>query len=254
MYNKHKNKTIKTIKTIKMIREIKKQFMIRTIKKEFPNENIHFIEDKKKGLFHITIQEKNIFVTFSKEKKVKDIIKYVNYLLQKDLPNECSICFTDNINKGRIFCIQCSGEICIFCYIQIFMKNQGVIYCPYCRISYGKNIEDPEKLYENIQHILNNIFRIIDQNNYIIKSNHNQIILAHNNEEETNIIQTNRDIQYVDRQEYYNYIIKKYFYYTFLIFYSFYFYNLYILGRYSKYFNLYYIIYCIVYCIVCHVV
>jgi uncharacterized Zn finger protein (UPF0148 family) len=110
---------------------------IKYIKNRFPKENIKFSIDEYTDTVQVKFIKKNIYLSFSKEKKIKEIVKYINSILYKELEDECAICFTEEIRHGRIFCTQCNGDVCILCYIKIFRRNKGIIICPFCRYTYG---------------------------------------------------------------------------------------------------------------------
>lgn len=167
---------------------------IKKIEKYLCNETIQFQWNEITGdlqLYIIKLNKPIILLTLLINKKWNEIKKTIDKKLSIEISNDCSICLKDNI-KYSTFCVQCNGEICINCYIEIFRLNQGIFICPYCRYTYGKLIQ--ENMIElNVQKILH-IFYIIYEKYY-----------------------ENDTIQMIQNDPYYSSFIQLYFLYFILI-------------------------------------
>jgi len=118
-------------------------YIIQQINIYFPTYNIKYKLDEDTHdlrLYISMIKNKIIIITINKNKNktIEEIIKYIEQKLYNESlnNNECSICFNEN-NYCKIYCIQCTGDWCMNCYIDIFRKNEGIIICPFCRYIYG---------------------------------------------------------------------------------------------------------------------
>ena len=57
---------------------------------------------------------------------------------------ECHICedYDSKVNNSQISCPKCANTYCMYCYIDMFKKNKGLIICPFCRYQCGSQLSD----------------------------------------------------------------------------------------------------------------
>ena len=122
--------------------ETEQNNIILKIKEIFPNEKIQ-IKKYKSGKLELWFKEKNSMMKILQENTWDEIKRNITAHLTNDKSTICSICSTeDAIKLRRIFCNKCASNWCIDCYINIFRTNKGLIKCPFCRFTYGRQVPD----------------------------------------------------------------------------------------------------------------
>ena len=108
-----------------------------------------------------------LVITIPRNNSWDNIKRYIDSKLSVKFSEECSICFSKQINS-RVLCLRCKGEGCMYCYIAIYRNNKGIIVCPFCRFRYGNRVQ--KHLIEKGVHDIIERFRICNihyfQDNY----------------------------------------------------------------------------------------
>jgi uncharacterized paraquat-inducible protein A len=111
--------------------------LIHKIKEYIPNEKIEFRLHKITGAIQIIFIDKHAIMSITDCNTWDEIKRHIDAKISNEKSNECSICFTDKIKKRRVSCAKCANNWCVYCYIEIFRENNGLIVCPFCRYTYG---------------------------------------------------------------------------------------------------------------------
>jgi hypothetical protein len=107
------------------------------VNKTYKNYNIKFIKNIETNLIEINIFDFKI--TILQNDKWNKIKKHIEHKLN-GFSGECSICLNKIIKN--VSCNNCLNNWCGDCYINLFKNGKGIIICPYCRFSFGENIQD----------------------------------------------------------------------------------------------------------------
>lgn len=114
-----------------------------------PKESLSFnlmIRDGGRYL-QILINGRLMTVTLGYNIKWEDLKRRIDKVMQMTIheEQECQICedFGGKVNNSQITCPKCANTYCMYCYLDMFRKNRGLIICPYCRYTCGDVL--PEK-------------------------------------------------------------------------------------------------------------
>ena len=90
----------------------------------------------------ISCKKLDLIISFSPMLIEWKIIKKILDNCIQDLTDiQCCICEDFNIITGyKIGCSTCGNEICDHCFLQEWIKNDGIIKCPFCRYSVDKKL------------------------------------------------------------------------------------------------------------------
>ena len=129
--------------------------LIHKINDYLPNEKIQFKKDEITGDLQIIFTNKKAIMTILESNTWDEIKRHIDAKMSNEKNDECSICSTNKIQKGRLTCGKCASDWCINCYISIFRTNKGLIKCPFCRFTYGEVFSD-YMIEQGVQEILYN--------------------------------------------------------------------------------------------------
>lgn len=79
----------------------------------------------------------------------------INKLINGEISTTCNVCFSDCLKCSKVTCTKCSNTHCGMCYAKIFKDNDGLIVCPFCRDTYGFEMNSI-MLTNGLKHILAN--------------------------------------------------------------------------------------------------
>jgi len=141
--------------------QINRNQLIHKIKDYLPNEKIQFKKHEITGDLQIIFINKKAIITILESNTWDEIKRHIDAKMSNEKNDECSICYTKDIQKRRVTCTKCASDWCGNCYISIFRTNKGIIKCPFCRFAYGE--EFPECMVEiGVQQILRKLKKGID--------------------------------------------------------------------------------------------
>ena len=141
--------------------QINRNQLIHKIKDYLPNEKIQFKKHEITGDLQIIFTNKKAIITILESNTWDEIKRHIDAKMSNEKNDECSICYTKDIQKRRVTCTKCASDWCANCYISIFRTNKGIIKCPFCRFAYGE--EFPECMVEiGVQQILRKLKKGID--------------------------------------------------------------------------------------------
>ncbi len=131
--------------------------IIHNIISYIPNEEIKFRKHETTGNIELVLVKYKSVLTVLVENTWDEIKRNIDNIMNKAIFEECQICMTtDNIQLLRCRCNKCASPWCYQCYINIFKSNKGIIKCPFCRYSYGR--EAPEHIVElGVRQILSKV-------------------------------------------------------------------------------------------------
>ena len=98
----------------------------------------------------VIVECNNKTITIDNDTKWISLKKGIDKLLSFDEEYFiCKICDEPLMkfknNKG-VMCNRCYETTCLKCMIEIFMENEGINRCPFCRYSTGDKITKPEAI------------------------------------------------------------------------------------------------------------
>jgi ribosomal protein L37AE/L43A len=114
------------------------------IKRYLPNESIQFGVDGN-NLLVAVISGKKMVITLGFGVKWDNLKRRIDKALSEDADDkECHICedFDSKVNNSQISCPKCANTYCMYCYIDMFKKNKGLILCPFCRFQCGNQLSE----------------------------------------------------------------------------------------------------------------
>jgi len=120
--------------------------LIHKIKDYLPNEKVQFTKHEITGDLQIIFTNKKAIMTILESNTWDEIKRHIDAKMSDEENDECSICFTNEVQERRVTCTKCASDWCVNCYISIFRTNKGIIKCPFCRFAYGQ--EFPEHMIE----------------------------------------------------------------------------------------------------------
>ena len=123
--------------------QINRNQLIHKIKDYLPNEKIQFKKDEITGDLQIIFTNKKAIMTVLESNTWDEIKRHIDAKMSNEKNDECSICSSrEMIQIRRVSCPKCACDWCVDCYINIFRTNKGIIKCPFCRYSYGRQFPD----------------------------------------------------------------------------------------------------------------
>lgn len=114
-----------------------------------PKESLSFnlmTRDEGGRYLQILINGKLMTVTLGYNTEWEDLKRRIDkvMVMTNHEENACHICedFESKINNSQITCPKCANMYCMYCYLDMFKKNRGLVICPYCRYTCGKVLSE----------------------------------------------------------------------------------------------------------------
>ena len=114
------------------------------IHQNYKNYKFDFIRNEDTLYVEIIIGNNNSKITILPTNTWAEITRHIDKKIAGFTSEDCTICC--NPKQNNISCVKCSNDLCGECYINLFKRGKGIITCPHCRFSFGRNI--PESLME----------------------------------------------------------------------------------------------------------
>jgi len=116
--------------------------LIKRIKNYISFETIILDEDY---FIDITYEKKRFLLIPSNYNSWEEITTCIDSHINREINIECPICFNNNNDSEirRVSCPSCANDWCTICYLTMIrdgIKKNDFVSCPFCRISFGKEI------------------------------------------------------------------------------------------------------------------
>lgn len=111
------------------------------IKEYLPHEELRFHRNRLNGCVELCIGEKEP-ITILKENTWAEVKRHIDVKMSPEIPDDCRICMTDSIKKGRVTCPKCAGQMCTSCYVDIYRAKKGATSCPFCNHKVGNRVSN----------------------------------------------------------------------------------------------------------------
>lgn len=113
--------------------------LLHQIKAYLPNEKVTFHRNPLNGHVEFCIGQKQP-LTILEDNTWAEIKRHIDLKMTPKIPDECTVCMTDSIIKGRVTCSKCAGQLCTLCYINIYRAAKGATKCPFCNYKVGSAV------------------------------------------------------------------------------------------------------------------
>lgn len=107
--------------------------------KEYKNIRFKFVRNV--GTLEMVVVINDIYtITLLSNNTWNEIKRNIDQKISENKDEICYICSEKMIKP--VSCNKCSKSYCCMCYINLFKNNRGIITCPNCRYSIGKETPD----------------------------------------------------------------------------------------------------------------